>query len=165
MRTPKIPTALALAALVVAVLGTTPLGHAAGSVLPRSSVGTPQLKKSAVTAAKLKSNSVTGAKVADGSITAADLKAGTLPSGFSDLQTVEVASSNDSVSPKTVYANCPAGKRVISVGGWTIGGVVPIALANMVKVGESTGAVSAFESSATASNWMLAADVICARLG
>jgi hypothetical protein len=165
MRTPKIPTALSVAALVVAVLGTTPLGHAAGSVLPRSSVGTPQLKKSAVTAAKLRPNSVTGAKVADGSITAADLKAGTLPSGFSDLETVEASSSNDSVSPKTVWVYCPPGKRVISVGGWTLGGLVPIALANMTKLSETSGAVSAFETAPTASNWVLAANVVCARLG
>jgi len=164
MRTSKITTALALAALVVAVLGTTPLGHAAGSVLPRSSVGTPQLKKSAVTAAKLKANSVTGAKVADGSITAADLKAGTLPGGFSDLELVEVASANDSTSPKTVWADCPPDKHVISVGGWT-GGGLPIALANMTKISESTGVASAYETTATASNWVLATTVVCARLG
>ena len=81
MRTSKITTSLAVTALIVAVLGTTPLGHAAGSVLPRGSVGTPQIKKSAVSAAKLRNGSVTGTKVLDGSLTATDFKAGSLPAG------------------------------------------------------------------------------------
>ena len=81
MRTSKITTALAVAALVVAVLGTTPLGHAAGSILPRNSVGTVQVKKAAITSGKLHTGSVTGAKVLDGSLTAADFKAASLPAG------------------------------------------------------------------------------------
>jgi hypothetical protein len=168
MRTSKITTALALTALVVAVLGSTPLGHAAGSILPRSSVGTPQLKKSAVTAAKLKNNSVTGAKVLDGSLTAADLKAGAIPAGpkgdpgLSGLETVVVSSSFDSTSPKTAYADCPAGKRVISVGGQTGSGTVPVAIANALKISETTGMVAAFEASATSSNWLVTAAVVCA---
>lgn len=71
MRTSKITTALAVTALAVAVLGSTPLGHAAGSILPLGSVGTPQLKK----------NAVIGTKVLNGSLTAADFKAGSLPAG------------------------------------------------------------------------------------
>ncbi len=60
-------------ALVVAVLGTTPLGHAAGGlILPKNSVGAAQLKRSAVT----------GLKVKNGSLTAADFKAGQLPAGL-----------------------------------------------------------------------------------
>ena len=81
MRTSKITTSLAVTALIVAVLGTTPLGHAAGSVLPRNSVGTLQVKKAAITAGKLRNSSVTGAKVADGSITSADFNAASLPAG------------------------------------------------------------------------------------
>jgi hypothetical protein len=81
MHTSKITTALAVTALAVAVLGSTPLGHAAGTLLPRSSVGTPQLKTNAVNAAKIRKDSVTGAKVLNGSLTAADFKAGSLPAG------------------------------------------------------------------------------------
>ena len=63
---------LAATCLVVAVLASTPLGQAAGRlVLPRASVGTPQLKADAVT----------GAKVRNRSLLAADLKAGQLRAG------------------------------------------------------------------------------------
>ena len=68
----KTPTILSAAALVVAAFGSTPLGHAAGSlVVGKNSVGTAQLKKDAVT----------GPKVKNGSLTAADFKAGTLQPG------------------------------------------------------------------------------------
>src|ERR1044071_6683978 len=63
---------VAVTALVVAVLGATPLGHAAARVvLPTNSVGATQIKKDAVT----------GAKVKNGSLLAADFKAGQLPAG------------------------------------------------------------------------------------
>ena len=68
----KVNTLVAVTALVVAVLGSTPLGHAAARmVLPSNSVGATQLKKGAVTTAKVK----------NGSLLAADFKAGQLPSG------------------------------------------------------------------------------------
>ena len=63
---------VALTALVVAVLGSTPLSQAAARfVLPKNSVGAGQLKKGAVT----------GLKVKDGTLVTADFKAGTLPAG------------------------------------------------------------------------------------
>jgi hypothetical protein len=78
----KISAGLAVTALAVAVLGSTPVGHAAESlVFPKNSVGTVQLKKAAVARAKLGKNAVTGAKVANGSLKAADFKAGQLPAG------------------------------------------------------------------------------------
>jgi hypothetical protein len=78
----KITPILAATALVVAVFGSTPLGHAAGSlILARNSVGTAQLKKNAVTSPKIKKNAVTGVKVKNGSLLAADFKAGQLPAG------------------------------------------------------------------------------------
>ena len=68
----KLNTIVAVTALVVAVLGSTPLGRAASRmVLPSNSVGAPQIKK----------NAVTGLKVKDGSLLAADFKAGQLPAG------------------------------------------------------------------------------------
>ena len=68
----KVNTVIAVTALAVAVLGTTPLGHAAARfVLPNNSVGSVQLK----------ANSVTGAKVKNGTLTAAKFKAGQLPAG------------------------------------------------------------------------------------
>jgi hypothetical protein len=68
----RLPTILAVTALTVAVLGSTPIGHAAkGLVLPSNSVGTAQLRKDAVTAAKVK----------NGTLVAADFKRGQLPTG------------------------------------------------------------------------------------
>ena len=68
----KLNTIVAVTALVVAVFGSTPLGHAAARiVLPKNSVGVGQLKKDAVT----------GLKVKDGTLAAADFKAGQLPAG------------------------------------------------------------------------------------
>lgn len=68
----KLNTIIAVTALAVAVLGATPVGHAAARiVLPASSVGARQLK----------TNAVTGAKVKDGSLTALDFKANALPAG------------------------------------------------------------------------------------
>ena len=69
---PTPATVLAAAALVIAVLGTSPVGNAAwNAVIPNGSVGTPQLKNNAVTSAKVK----------NGSLLKADFKAGQFPAG------------------------------------------------------------------------------------
>jgi hypothetical protein len=72
MRRVKLTPVVAVTGLVVAILGSTPLGQAAERlVLPRASVGTAQLKPGAVT----------GAKVRDGTLLAADFEAGQLRAG------------------------------------------------------------------------------------
>jgi hypothetical protein len=73
----KFNSVVAVTALLVAVLGATPLGHAAARVvLPSNSVGAPQIKRGAVTSLKVK----------DGALLAADFKAGQLPQGSPGLQ-------------------------------------------------------------------------------
>lgn len=68
----KVPIALSTVALVVAVLGSTPVGDAAERlVLPKNSVGTAQLKPGAVV----------GSKVKPGSLGAVHFKADQLPRG------------------------------------------------------------------------------------
>ena len=68
----RLSVALSASALVVSLLGATPLGEAAQElVLPRNSVGTAQLRNGAVT----------GAKVKDRSLLARDFKQGQLPQG------------------------------------------------------------------------------------
>jgi hypothetical protein len=115
--------ALAIAAVIVAALTSSPLVQAAGKlIVPRGSVGTPQLKAGAVT----------GLKVKDGSLAAADFKAGELPAGaqgpkgdtgaagppgMSGYQTVYGPITN--IAPGGTHldtVNCPAGKKVINVG-------------------------------------------------
>jgi Collagen triple helix repeat (20 copies) len=72
MQSSKRTSVVAVAALVVAVLGSTPLGHAASRfILPKNSVGASQLKPNAVTSLKVK----------DGSLAAADFRPGELPAG------------------------------------------------------------------------------------
>jgi hypothetical protein len=76
---------------------------AAKTVLPKKSVGTPQLKanavttakikKNAVTTKKIKDNAVTGAKIADGSITGAEVNASTLGTVPNSATTDEVRAS------------------------------------------------------------------------
>jgi hypothetical protein len=74
---PSPALAVALLALFVALGGT---GYAALS-LPKSSVGTKQLKKGAVKSPDIAANAVTGAKVKRGSLNRTDFRAGSLPRG------------------------------------------------------------------------------------
>jgi hypothetical protein len=107
------------------------VGYAA-TVLPRSSVGTAQLKKDAVTSIKVKNRS----------LLAVDFKRGQLPAGapgakgdkgdrgdkgdkgdtgapgLSEVQFVSVSSASNS-SNKAIVADCPAGKKVIGGGATT----------------------------------------------
>jgi hypothetical protein len=68
---------VACVALVVALGG---VSYAAG-VLPKNSVGTPQLKKKAVTGKKIAAKAVTSGKVKNGSLLGVDFADGQLPAG------------------------------------------------------------------------------------
>ncbi len=60
----RLPLILSTTALLVAVLGITPLGQAAyNAVVPKNSVGAQQLRKGAVTNVKLRGDAVTSGKV------------------------------------------------------------------------------------------------------
>lgn len=73
----RVPIAISIAALVVAVLGMTPIGQAAKRlVIPSASVGTVQLKR----------NAVTTTKVANRTLLAIDFRAGQLPAGAQGAQ-------------------------------------------------------------------------------
>jgi hypothetical protein len=145
MRTTKLSLALAAAALVIAALGATPLGHAAGQlILPRASVGTPQLKAGAVT----------GLKVKDGSLAAADFAAGQLPAGpkgdkgdtgeagppgLSGYEVVKGTVVNLAAGA-TYFSqiNCPSGRKAIGSG--FIGGVDGMATIFSYPFNEVSGA-------------------------
>lgn len=75
----RLPLVLSITAIVIAVLGTTSVGQAVVTALPRNSVGTLQLKSKAVVEAKIGANAVTTEKVKNGSLLKADFKAGQLP--------------------------------------------------------------------------------------
>lgn len=76
-RLPSPAMIVALVALVLALGGT---GYAA-VVLPKNSVGAPQLKKSSVTAKKIRGGAITSAKIKDRSLLARDFKSGQLLAG------------------------------------------------------------------------------------
>jgi hypothetical protein len=88
----RLRTALSVTALVVAVLGWSPIGEAAReAVFPPNSVGTVQLRGNAVTSPKIRNGSVQGidvqkrtltaVHVRPGSLLASSFKAGQLPAG------------------------------------------------------------------------------------
>ncbi len=78
----RLPLVISIAALVVAVLGATPLGQAAyNAVVPANSVGALQLRNGAVTEAKLRGDAVTSGKVKNRSLKAIDFAVGQLPAG------------------------------------------------------------------------------------
>lgn len=88
----RLQSALSVTALVVALLGWTPLGEAArNAAFPANSVGTAQLRANAVVSAKIRNGSVSGidvqkrtitnAHVKPASLLAASFKSGQLPSG------------------------------------------------------------------------------------
>jgi hypothetical protein len=82
------------------------------------------------------------------------------------VETVEVSSTNDSISLKELYVYCPAGKRVIGTGARTPGGWAgwPIAVAEVTTVGMDVVHVVAFETAATSNNWQIAGQAICANV-
>lgn len=78
----RLALVLSSVAVVVAILGETPIGKAAlGQVLPPNSVGTEQLKKSAVTNVKLGLSAVTSSRVKNGSLLVVDFAPGQVPPG------------------------------------------------------------------------------------
>ena len=168
------PVALSLAALVVAVLGATPVGEAALNALPRNSVGPLQLKNDAVTSVKVK----------NGSLLARDFRADQLPQGpvgpagppgpagaagaagppgVAGLQPVFTTSVIDSSSTRTLTAVCPTGK--VALGGGVLASPVNtpgVAITGSYLANATTWTASAREVVATSDSWGLNVVVICA---
>jgi hypothetical protein len=162
----RLPIVLSATALVVAVLGATPVGHAAMNlVVPRNSVGTLQLKANAVTAAKVK----------NGSLLSADFRKGQIPQGpqgpagpqgppgTSGLQPIFTTGASNSTVTRTLTATCPAGKTAIGGGGAVVPANNPgVAITSSYLTNATTWTVNAREVVATAANWSINAFVVCA---
>jgi hypothetical protein len=129
----RLPMIVSITALIVAVLGVTPLGDAAyNAVVPRSSVGTLQLQRNAVTAAKIAPNAVRTAHVLNGSLLVEDFKTGQIPQGPNGDKG-DKGDKGDPGATKVVVrygntdqvsvANCAAGERPTG-GGYSTGGTV-----------------------------------------
>jgi hypothetical protein len=125
----RLPIVMSTVALVVAVLGWTPFGEAARNlVIPKGSVGAPQLKRNAVTNPKLKNGAVTSKKVLNASLLAEDFKPGQLPAGQKGdkgdpgapgATNVKVRTATVSVAANSTngeVAKCEAGERATGGG-------------------------------------------------
>jgi hypothetical protein len=134
----RLPLVLSASALLVSVLGATPLGQAAyNAVVPKNSVGAAQLRKGAVTNVKLRGDAVTSGKVKNHSLKAIDFKQGQLPAGpqgpqgakgdkgdkgakgdpgSPGLSGYEIVRQSVTIPPNTqsvAQAACPTGKKVL----------------------------------------------------
>lgn len=177
----RLALAMSATALVVALLGSTPLGHALASQVPRNSVGPLQIKRNAVGPQKIAPNAVRTSHVLDGSLLTADFKPGQIPQGpkgdkgdkgnkgdegAPGMSQREVISSPqqplDSSNTKVATANCPAGKAPIGGGAGISGSVVAVPTSS-VPIGNSWQAI-AHEMVASSANWRLTATVICAKV-
>jgi hypothetical protein len=169
---PRLPIILSTTALIVAVLGVTPLGEAAREQLaPRNSVGTAQLR----------TNAVISSKVRNRSLLAIDFRRGQLPQGpagpqgpvgpqgpggapgVSARELRAATSTNDSSSFKTASVTCPAGKQMLG-GGVAItpsSASVPVAITTSYFNG-TAWVGSARETSPFAGSWVVNVIAICA---
>jgi hypothetical protein len=167
----RLPIVISVVALVVAVLGATPVGEAALNALPRNSVGPLQLQQAAVTSIKVKNGSLLVKDFMPGQIPQGPAgpagPAGAAgpqgPPGLSAYQTVFTTSAIDSSTTRTLTASCPAGKRVLG-GGVAISpaDTAGVALTSNYLANATTWTGSAREIVATTGNWGLNAVVICA---
>ena len=159
------PVVFSVTALVVAVLGATPVGEAALNALPRASVGPLQLK----------TNAVTSIKVKNGSLLRADFRAGQIPAGpagpagaqgapgTSGLQTVFTTSPINSTTTRTLTATCPSGKTALGGGvAVTPASATEVAITASYLANSTTWTASAQEVNAQIASWGLNVVVICA---
>lgn len=170
----RLPIVLSLTALAVAVLGSTPVGEAALSALPRNSVGTNQLMTGAVTSIKVRNGSLLVRDFMPGQIpqgpagpAGAAGPAGPAgpqgPPGVAAYETVFTTGTIDSTPAKTLTASCPSGKRALG-GGVAISpaAVTGVAVTSSYLPSVTTWTASARELVATSDNWGLNVVVICA---
>ena len=161
----RLPLVLSVTALVVAVLGATPVGEAALETVGRNSVGTIHLRNNAVTSPKVK----------NGSLLRADFRAGQIPAGpagpagaqgapgTSGLQTVFTTSAINSTTTRTLTATCPSGKTALGGGvAVTPATATEVAITASYLANSTTWTASAQEVNAQAVNWGLNVVVICA---
>jgi hypothetical protein len=171
LRRPSPAMVVACVALVVALGGTS---YATVLQVPKSSVGTAQLKTGAVTTKKIASNAITAAKVRNGSLLKADFRAGQLPAGptgpqgpagapgLSAVERVEVTSPSTSTTSKSAQIACPSGKRLMGGGARVNGGIPEVSLTASFPDNDNIYRATAVENDTFNPAWTLTVYAICA---
>lgn len=166
---------MSAAALAIALLGSTPLGHALSSALPRNSVGPLQIKRNAVGPQKIAPSAVQTSHVLDGSLLTADFKPGQIPQGpkgekgdqgtpgISERQLVLASTLSSSTNFKQVTATCPAGKQTIGGGAFVNGTQLGPSITESAPSAQAWHA-TAIEVVGTTASWSLHARAICAKV-
>ena len=85
---------------------------------------------------------------------------------MSELEWVIASSSNNSTSPKQRFASCPAGKKVVGGGAAIISGLnAPVAVSDSSPNEDLTAwGATGSEIIATATNWQVIAEAVCAKV-
>jgi hypothetical protein len=166
-------------------------GAWAATELQRNEVKSKHIAKKQVKSSDLAPEAVTSPKVANGSLLGDDFAPGQLPSGpngatgpagpngatgpqgatgspgISGLETVFATSASDSVSPKEITVDCPAGKRTIGTGAVIIGAEGHVLIDEIVPSAATTVPGNVFVNAAeeeptTGDSWSVRAYAICA---
>jgi hypothetical protein len=178
----RLPLLISIAALLVAVLGSTPLGEAAYNAIAPNSIGALELRNGAVTNAKLRGDAVTSGKVLNGSLRTIDFKAGQLPAGppgpkgdkgakgdkgdtgapgLSGYEIVRKSVAVPANQLRSVQVACPGGKQVI--GGAANVQLLPSGVFVFTNL-TGTQNFDAFARNTTAATQQLNAVAICANV-
>lgn len=131
-----------------------------------------KLKNGAVTESKLAANAVSTGKLQNGAVTSAKLGSSFLAQLVKNVSYVTKTSATDSTSPKTVTAECPAGKVAIAGGAkLTLGAAIGVALGESAPTapdaqGKRIGwTATAHEVIGTETeSWSVEAYAVCAEL-
>jgi len=151
----RFPIVLSIAALVVAVAGITPLGEAARDAT--------QVVRFARNADKVDglhaSKSPKPGRLLP--LNSAKKFPASVMSGLSGLETVSLASAQDSATPKVLVLNCSAGKRPIASGYRVTGGApANIAVTESYPSSASQWTIRAVEQNPVGS-WALTGYLLC----
>jgi hypothetical protein len=141
-----------------------------GSKLKDGAVTGTKLANAAVTASKIAGDAVTTGKLQEGAVTAAKLAPSLSGQLLKNVSYATKSSDNDSVSPKTVTAECPAGKVAVAGGAkLALGSAIGVALGESAPTppdsqGKRIGwTASAHEVvGAETESWSLEAFAVCA---
>ena len=151
----RFPIILSVTALVIAVAGITPLGEAAREATQVVRFARNADKVDGIHASK---SPKPGRLLA---LNSARKFPASVMSGLSGLETVSMASAQDSATPKVLVLNCPAGKRPVASGyRVTGGGAAQIAVTESYPSSATQWTIRGVEQNAVGS-WALTGYVFC----